>query len=581
VKQLPQRLIELHRAAAQATSLRAALEATTESLRTAFDATWVVAVVWEPMTRGVRCSVVSGPGEQTSVLLLRAVADLQDVDVATGVMTGGPLSTLLQIGGSDRGAVVVVQHPDQEVTGLLVAGLGATTPTDGQLAEVQHSVTVEIGRASREERDQRRALYDAATGLPGPLLLDAVVQAADPSKEVALLLVSVDQLQSVLRSFGRAAGNEMLRKVAARLLVAGGAGAWSAYRLPRGLGVLTVGPAGTAAAAADTILAAMQEPWLVGRRSVRSTCRIGVVRSDGESSSAAVLVERAESALDAALASPRAGVVEYGPHLAATAHQNLVLETLLQAALASGELHVRYQPQVDVRTGLVRGAEALVRWHRPSGIVTPDRFIPAAEASGVIVDIDRWVLKEACRQAQQWVDEGRQPLRMACNISSLTLASPGFADAVLAELTVSGLAPGQLEVEITETLSLFEGEEAIRELTVLRNHGVHVAIDDFGTGYSNVSRLRDLPVDRVKIDQSFVRDIVIGVAPEGDADGGDGGAICSVIVDLARTLHLDVIAEGVETAEQLSFLGRLGCAEFQGYLVSPPVEAADFELLLA
>lgn len=575
---LPQRLLELHRAAAQATSLRAALDATADALRTALDAAWVVAVVWEPMARGVRCSAVSGPDEKTSVLLLRAVADLQDVDLTTGVVTAGSLPTLLQSGGCDRGAIVVVQPLDQEVTGLLVAGLGATTPTDAHLAEVQRSVTVEIGRASRAERDQRRALYDAATGLPGPLLLDAVVQAADPAQEVALLLVSVDQLQSVLRSFGRAAGNEMLRKVAARLLVAGGAGAWSAYRLPRGLGVLTVGEAGTAASAADTILAAMQEPWLLGRRSVRSTCRIGLVRSDGNRS-ADVLIERAESALDAALASPRGGVIEYGPQLAANAHQNLVLETLLQAALASGELHVRYQPQVDVRTGRVCGAEALVRWHRPSGMVTPDRFIPAAEASGVIVDIDRWVLKEACRQAQQWVDEGRQPLRMACNISSLTLAAPGFADAVLAELAISGLAPDQLEVEITETLSLFEGDEAVRELMVLREHGVHVAIDDFGTGYSNVSRLRDLPVDRVKIDQSFVRDIAVGA--DTDTDGGDGGAICSVIVDLARTLHLDVIAEGVETAEQLSFLGRLGCAEFQGYLVSPPVEAADFELLLS
>jgi EAL domain-containing protein (putative c-di-GMP-specific phosphodiesterase class I) len=357
--------------------------------------------------------------------------------------------------------------------------------------------------------------------------------------------------------------------MAARLLVAGGSGGWSAYRLPRGLGVLTQGAAGTAAAAADIILEAMREPWVLGRRSLRSTCRIGVALGD-DGVAADVLVERAETALEAASASRGEVVVTYGPHLAASAHERLVFETLLQEALRSSELLVRYQPQVDVATGRITGAEALVRWQRPSGLVTPDRFIPAAESSGVIVDIDRWVLHEACLQGQRWAAEGRDPLRIACNVSSLTLAAPGFAAAVLSELATSGLAPDLLEVEITESLSLFEGEDAVRELTVLRDHGVHVAIDDFGTGYSNVGRLRDLPVDRVKIDQSFVRDIT----------GRAGAAMCSVIVGLAHTLDLDVIAEGVETDEQLVVLSDLGCAEFQGYLVSPPVAADEFELLL-
>ncbi|MDX6223629.1 MAG: hypothetical protein QOE64_5, partial [Frankiales bacterium] len=305
-------------------------------------------------------------------------------------------------------------------------------------------------------------------------------------------------------------------------------------------------------------------------RNVRSTCRIGLAeREPGISSDE--LLERAQAALDAAVALPRAEVVTYGPQLANDAHERLVLETLLQAAVRSGELRVCYQPQVDVVSGQIMGAEALVRWRRPSGLVTPDRFIPAAEATGVIVDIDRWVLAAACRQAQEWVTAGHTPLRIAVNISSRTLALPGFAEVVMAELELSGLAPDQLEIEITETLSLFQGDEAVRELSVLRRHGVHVAIDDFGTGYSNVGRLRELPVDRVKIDQSFVRDIA----------GADGGAICSVIVGLARTLELDVIAEGVETAEQLAILGALGCAEYQGYLVSPPVDAAEFERIVA
>ena len=567
---LSRALLAVHRAAAATTAPREALQTCVELLRAAVGARWVLATAWDPVTMRTQFSVLDGVEGGAAPPLLRLAADPTIVSAALAPPTRDLAQDLLRKEGGCAAAVTVVLQDAAEPLGMLVLGLDGGGPDEAALSEIATTVTAELARAVRAESETRRALYDAATGLPGPLLLDAVLQAADPTQEVALLLVSVDQLQSVSRSFGRAVGNEMLRKVAARLLVAGGAGAWSAYRLPRGLGVLTVGPDGTASAATETILAAMQEPWQLGRRSVRSTCRIGVAVRDDETTSADVLVERAEAALDAALARPRAGAVTYGPQISAHAHENLVLETLLQAALRAGELVVRYQPQIDVASGGINGAEALVRWHRPSGMVTPDRFIPAAEATGVIVDIDRWVLSESCRQAQRWVEQGRPPIRIACNISSLTLAAPGFADGVLAELASSGLSPGLLEVEITETLSLFEGDEAVQELAVLRRHGVHVAIDDFGTGYSNVARLRELPVDRVKIDQSFVRDI---------ADG-DGAAICSVIVGLARTLDLDVIAEGVETVEQLAFLGGLGCAEFQGYLASPPVEAADFELLL-
>jgi predicted signal transduction protein with EAL and GGDEF domain len=564
-------LLEVHRAGARAASLRDALQGTVEVLRSSLAVPWVLAVVWDPMSTRVRCSVIDGVGTEAAGRLLALAAELGPPAETPVVVTSDDVRVgpLLEAGGARRAAAIpLVEGGDP--FGVVLVALAQRSLDPAELREIGLSVSAEAVRAARDERTQRRALYDAATGLPGPLLLDAVAEAADREQELALLLVSIDQLQSVARSFGRATGNEMLRKVAARLLVAGGAGAWSAYRLPRGLGVLTVGPAGTAAAAADTILAAMEAPWVLGRRSVRSTCRIGIAVRDDPTVSSAVLIERAEAALDAALARPRAGVVTFGPELTASAHENLVLETLLQAALRSGELRVRYQPQVDVETRAVRGAEALVRWIRPSGTVTPDRFIPAAEATGVIVDIDRWVLREACAQAKKWADEGRGRLRMACNVSSMTLASPGFAEHVLSELRTSGLAPELLEIEITESLSLFEGGQCVQELTVLRERGVQVAIDDFGTGYSNVGRLRELPVDRVKIDQSFVRDI---------ADG-DGAAICSVIVGLAHALELDVIAEGVETDEQLGVLSELGCEEFQGYLVSPPVDAAGFELLL-
>ena len=226
----------------------------------------------------------------------------------------------------------------------MLGGQPASELTVEQRVAVARSLSVEAERAVRDEGSRRRALYDLATGLPGPLLLDDVLREVSPDGEVALLLVSVDQLRAVTRSFGRAAGNEMQRKVAARLLVAGGAGAWSVYRLSSGLGVLTVGTPGTAESAAEAIMEAMQEPWVLGRRSVRSTCRIGMaVRREGQSGGS--LVECAEAALDVAATRPRAGVVVHGPEMTASAHEGLVLETLLQAGLQSGELRVRYQPR--------------------------------------------------------------------------------------------------------------------------------------------------------------------------------------------------------------------------------------------
>lgn len=569
-------LLDAHRRASCAETVDQVVGVLAESARTVLGAAAAVVTAWEPLSRDVLASRTSGAGGDAVGGLARSCSGL--LDAVQGQRTllrpgddrlGDQVLALL---GGPALLVLPLADARGDDLGVVVAAVDAAATGEATWDELRTTAESELGRALREQALQQRALYDAATGLPTGVLFEAALADAlgTADGELAVLLVSVDQLQAVSRSFGRVVADELARKVAARLLVTASTGPASVARLPQGFAVLVHGQAGSAAARAAALVSALEEPWLVGRRSVRSTCRIGLaVARPGVTPG--LLVEQAEAALAEAARRPRAGWVAYGAGLTEVAHEQLVLETLMQAALAAGEFSVRYQPQVEVASGRVTGAEALVRWHRPDGVVSPARFIPAAEASGVIVEIDRWVMGEAFRQSRRWRDDGLAGLRMAVNVSSRTLAVPGFAGTVVEAAASAGLHPGDVEVEVTETLELLEGEHAVQELALLRDHGMHVALDDFGTGYSNVGRLRRLPVDRVKIDQSFVRDI---------ATGGDGEALCAAVIGLARTLDLDVIAEGVETREQLAVLEARGCREFQGYLTSPPVTADAFATLV-
>jgi predicted signal transduction protein with EAL and GGDEF domain len=469
--------------------------------------------------------------------------------------------------------VLRLEAPDGEALGLVVLTPADALPhATAQAAGA--SAGLEVARALREEQLRRLASYDVATGLPHGALFEQQVAAAlrqrAEGEEVGVVLLTVDQLDAVARSFGRSARNELLRRVADRLLLVRHQSVLCVARTGGPFALLLLGPQGTTAAVVPGLLVELERPWPLGRREVRSTARAGSAVATDPATSAAHLCEQAEAALGEAVRRSQSGWFAWSAELTAASHEVLLLETMLQAALGQGELQVRYQPQVDLVSRRITGAEALVRWQRPGGMVSPARFLPTAETTGLIVDIDKWVLHEACHQARRWLDDGLPPLRMAVNVSSRTLAAPGFAASVVAALDASGLPADLLEVEVTESLELLEATAAVEELARLRVMGVHVAIDDFGTGYSNVGRLRQLPVDRIKIDQSFVREIE-----------GDGGAICSAVIALARTLDLDVIAEGVETEEQCALLDARGCTQFQGYLVSPPVEAAAFAGLLA
>jgi EAL domain-containing protein (putative c-di-GMP-specific phosphodiesterase class I) len=255
------------------------------------------------------------------------------------------------------------------------------------------------------------------------------------------------------------------------------------------------------------------------------------------------------------------------------ATERLSMERSLRRALERGELRLHYQPQYEVASGRIVGIEALIRWEHPEqGLVSAARFMPFAEESGLILPIGEWVLDEACRQNRAWQDAGLKAVRVAVNISALQFRQAGFADTVRAALARSGLPAVYLELEVTESVIMHDAERVTAALEELKQMGLELAIDDFGTGYSSLSYLKRFPIDKLKIDQSFVRDITTD---------RDDAAITSAIIALTRNLGLKTIAEGVETREQLEFLRTHGCNEVQGYLLSRPVEADACAALLA
>jgi EAL domain-containing protein (putative c-di-GMP-specific phosphodiesterase class I) len=253
----------------------------------------------------------------------------------------------------------------------------------------------------------------------------------------------------------------------------------------------------------------------------------------------------------------------------ADAMERLNLHTQLRTALQKKEFELHYQPQIHLITGRVVGMEALIRWKHPEhGMVSPARFIPVAEASGLIIPIGEWVLEEACKQARIWQQNGRAPFMVAVNLSALQFKRGNILDTVRKALESSGLQPNMLELELTESILLKDMSSALKTIQELKALGVQLSIDDFGTGYSSLSYLRQLKVDKLKIDQSFVSNIV--------ADIDDLAIVCAII-QLGKTLQMEVIAEGVETTEQLSILRARGCDEAQGYYICRPLAVADID----
>lgn len=424
-------------------------------------------------------------------------------------------------------------------------------------------------RMATQQRIRHLAEHDALTGLPNRAafidrLQEQVAGATASARTLALLFVDLDHFKRVNDSLGHLAGDALLRTVAERI----GAVLRPSDVVARFGGdeflVLLGGdpPRARVAEVADRLLAAVQAEVEVGGASISVTPSIGVACFPADGTDAETLLQHADTAMYAAKATGRAAVRFFEPAMAQRVYDELVLEGRLAQALREGEFEVHYQASRTLPAGTPCAVEALLRWRDPSrGLVLPEQFLPVAEARRLIVPIGRIVLQQALAAAAGWQRPGQPPVPVAVNVSAVEFQAPDFVDAVQHALADAGLPGAALELELTEQLLMEDLGAAKRTLQRLRALGVRIAVDDFGTGYTSLAHLRALPIDRLKVDRSFVVDLP-----------GDQGAVAVVltVLQLARSLGIAVVAEGVETVAQRDWLLAHGCATMQGRLIAPP-----------
>jgi diguanylate cyclase (GGDEF)-like protein len=439
----------------------------------------------------------------------------------------------------------------------------------------------------------RLVYFDALTGLPNRQLfmdrMEATLDAPNCRDQLgALLHIDIDRFKQINDALGPRVGDAVLNVVSQRLLqcvrtsdrvgrLLGGAGARTTLsRLDSDeFGVLlpNVSSAENVAKVVRRILEAIAKPIQVEDHETFVTPSIGIALFPSDGQELDTLLKHSDSARRHAKEQGGNTYRFYSHEMNARAMERLTLENQLRKAIDREELQLYYQPKVSTGTGLISGAEALLRWNHPElGLVPPDRFIPLAEETGLILPIGEWVIREACRQNQAWQKAGQVALPISVNVSGQQFRQQKLVPTILDALEAAGLDPQCLVVELTESMIMEKERENIAELHQLKEIGLKVSIDDFGTGYSCLSYLSQFPLDELKVDRSFVKDIVTGV---------DDAVIAAAIIAMAHSLGLRVVAEGVETEQQLAFLRSQNCGEWQGYLFSRPVPATEFATLLA
>ena len=443
-------------------------------------------------------------------------------------------------------------------------------PMDNGGYVATHEDVTEAVRA--EEQIKYMAGHDPLTGLPNRTLLREKIdrELAISGKTTALLCLDLDRFKEVNDTLGHAVGDVLLKAVADRLTACLRDG----DRIARlGGDEFVIFQAGiesrdNASALAQRIIDVIDEAFIIDGKAVRIGVSIGIATAPNDGEIADALLRHADTALYKAKANGRGTFCFFETEMDADRQERRQLEAVLQEALETRQFEIYYQPQVDTNSERVVGFEALLRWHHPErGMVSPAEFIPLAEESGLIIPIGEWVLRQACKDAASWPAD----VSVAVNLSPLQFKSQALAHCVVSALSDAGLPASRLELEITESVLLTDNDTALATLHHIKSLGVRIAMDDFGTGYSSLSYLRLFPFDKIKIDQSFIREL---------GNSKDCAAIVKAVVDLGASLGITTTAEGVETSEQLSRVREQGCSEIQGYLFGKPLPLGSVHALL-
>ena len=480
--------------------------------------------------------------------------------------------------GSDYGRVIFLPLVDGGRWFELSVAMKSTPA--GELARFIVMSRDITDRKQAEERLEFLAGHDSLTGLPNRLLLGAnlkqlIERAQRSGKKFALLMLDLDRFKDVNDSFGHGTGDELLQRVSKRLT----------KRLRKVDSLTRLGgdeftvliedipnPDSAGRVALD-IIAEFREPWVLENEcEVTVGLSIGIALYPDHGDTPDALLQHADAALYRAKAEGRGRFKYFSDEMTRVVRDRIEMESRLRRAIVLGQLRVYYQPQVDMKSGSIVGAEALVRWLDPDeGLISPDRFIPLAEESNLISAIGEWVLRETCRQGRAWIDAGLPSLALSVNVSPRQLVQGNLCGTVASVLEATGFPPGRLVLELTESALMEERDQAVETLSRLRLDGVRLAIDDFGTGYSSLAYLKRFPLDVLKIDKRFVDDI---------PHHQDDMEIAATILAMGHTLRLRVLAEGVETQAQLDFLKSHDCDYYQGFFCSPPIPADAFAQLV-
>ena len=530
-------------------------------------------VGWEPGWVGRRVHAGMGCTHAGFVAAARGAVIIDDFRAEDHFSDSGMLAAHGIVSGIDA----PIGHPDKPL-GILCAYSRATHRFSfddvGFVQSIANTLNTAIERARANERLAYMVQHDALTGLPNRLLLTdrlsvAMARAERAGKRLAVMFMDLDRFKNVNDVFGHEGGDTILQEVARRLR--GSVRASDTVSRQGGDEFLIMLPEidcdEDVARVAEKLIAAVLEPCELHGTEVVLGASIGIVCYPDNGREVESLLRNADVAMYAAKDQGRGRYQFYSAEMNARAHERLLLEADLRHALERGELFLAYQPQIDLASGNVVGLEALIRWRHPErGLVSPAQFIPIAEDCGLIMPIGAWAMETACRDHARWVSEGLVDGTMAVNVSALQFRQADFVDSVWRALDHSGLAPEKLEIEVTESVVMRGVEEVRQKLDAIDALGVKLAIDDFGTGYSSLSYLKQFPIYRLKVDQSFTR---------GLPDDRESAAIVQAIIGLARSLGLDVLAEGIETEAQAALLRTLFCDSGQGYLYARPMSADD------